>query len=416
MCVRERERNIFLSATIKATASGGEKMQNLIGFLLLLSLFFCYDFMSANAFTGNYGVNYGRVADNIPSPERVVAILRAAKIRNVKIFDANHSVLNAFKGSGLELNVMVPNEILKDMSDDTDIAMQWIKENVQPFLPDTHIRGISAGNEILGVTEIGVQQALPGAIKNLYNALNKLQLADKIEVSTPHSAAVFANSFPPSSSTFKEDVLVYLKPILELFSQNKVPFYVNFYPFLVYKNDPEHIDINYALFKSNSGIYDVKTGLHYDNMLDAQIDATYTALEAAGFGDMEVVVSETGWASSGDKDEEGATVENARTYNYNLRKRLFKKKGTPLKPKIPVRAYVFALFNEDSKFGPGSERHFGLFKADGTIAYDIGVTGPKSAAASPSSLTLKDIRARCWSVPYTAVLMACSAVLLLALS
>ncbi|KAJ6829763.1 glucan endo-1,3-beta-glucosidase 14-like [Iris pallida] len=311
---------------------------------------------------------------------------------------------------------MVPNEILKDMSDDTGIAVQWVKENVQPFLPDTHIRGISVGNEILGVTEIGVQQALPGAIKNLYNALNKLQLADKIEVSTPHSAAVFANSFPPSSSTFKEDVLVYLKPILELFSQNKVPFYVNFYPFLVYKGDPEHIDINYALFKSNSGIYDVKTGLHYDNMLDAQIDATYTALEAAGFGDMEVVVSETGWASSGDKDEEGATVENARTYNYNLRKRLFKKKGTPLKPKIPVRAYVFALFNEDLKFGPGSERHFGLFKADGTIAYDIGVTGPKSAAASPSSLSLKDIQARCWSVPYTVVLMACSAVLLLALS
>ena len=104
---------------------------------------------------------------------------------------------------------------------------------------------------------------------------------------------------------------------------------------------------------------------------------------------MEVIVTETGWASSGDEDEAGATTQNARTYNFNLRKRLAKRRGTPHRPKIVMRAYVFALFNEDLKPGPGSERHYGLYKPDGTIAYDIGFPALKTAKASFSLLSLK---------------------------
>ncbi|ONK81069.1 uncharacterized protein A4U43_C01F24890 [Asparagus officinalis] len=380
--------------------------------LLLLLFAFFNGLLGVEAFTGTYGVNYGRIADNIPSPEAVVTLLKAAKIKNVKIFDADQKVLEAFKGSGLELIVMVPNELLKDMSANEDQAMQWIKSNVQPFLPETKVRGIAVGNEILGGADPGLSEALFGAIKSVYNSLDRLGLANSIEVSTPHSEAVFANSYPPSSCTFKEDVFVFMKPILDFFSQIGTPFYINAYPFLAYKSDPEHIDINYALFKPNPGIYDEKTNLHYDNMFDAQIDAAYAALDAAGYDKMEVRVSETGWASSGDEGEAGATVQNARTYNFNLRKRLLKKKGTPLRPKIPVRAYVFALFNEDLKPGPTSERHFGLFKADGSIAYNIGFTGLKSSGSSSSYLSLKGIQSRGWH-SYTAALVACSSVLLL---
>ncbi|CAL9773479.1 unnamed protein product [Musa acuminata subsp. burmannicoides] len=362
-----------------------------------LPLFFCCLFFfllprhgllkKVDAFTGTYGINYGRIADNLPPPESVVTLLKAARIKNVRIFDSDQSVIKAFKGSGIELTVAIPNEYLRDISVYEDRAMSWVKEKVQPFLPGTRIRGIAVGNEVLG-SDPELSQVLFGAIKNVYNALDRLQLSHEIEVSTPHSEAVFANSFPPSSCTFKEDVLVLMKPILDFFSQIGSPFYINAYPFLSYKNEPEHIDINYALFLSNAGIHDAKTDLHYDNMFDATIDAAYAALEAAGYGKMAVRVSETGWASAGDENEAGATLHNARTYNYNLRKRLFKKKGTPLRPKIMVQAYVFSLFNENLKPGPTSERHFGLFKADGSISYDIGLTGLKPSSASPSLLSL----------------------------
>lgn len=337
--------------------------------------------MTVNAFKGTYGVNYGRIADNIPQPQTVVTLLKAAKIKNIRIYDADHQVLSAFQDSGIEIIVGLGNEFLKEISIGEDRAMNWIKENVQPFLPKTKIRGIAVGNEILGGTDIELWEVLLPAAKNVYNALARLDLHKLVEVSSPHSEAVFSNSYPPSACIFREDVSAFMKPLLQFFSQIGSPFYINAYPFLAYKNDPEHIDLNYALFKKNPGIFDQKTNLHYDNMFDAQVDAAYAALEKAGFEKMEVIVSETGWASRGDANEAGADVKNARTYNYNLKKKLAKKKGTPYRPKTPVRAYIFALFNENLKPGPTSERNFGLFKADGSVAYHIGFTGLSSSAS-----------------------------------
>ncbi|KAK4837494.1 hypothetical protein QYF36_019842 [Acer negundo] len=350
--------------------------------LLIFSVFSSHGVLTVNAFTGTYGVNYGRIADNIPAPQSVVTLLKAAKIKNTRIYDADHSVLTALKDSGIEIIVGLGNQFLKDISVAEDRALDWIKENVEPFLPGTRICGIAVGNEILGGTDMELWEALLPAAKNVYSALEKLGLHKTVEVSSPHSEAVFANSFPPSACIFREDVSPFMKPLLQFFSQIDSPFYINAYPFLAYKNDPEHIDINYALFQKNPGIHDAKTNLHYDNMFDAQVDAAYAALEKAGFEKTEVIVSETGWASRGDDNEAGANEKNARTYNHNLRKKLAKKKGTPYKPKVPVRAYVFALFNENLKPGPTSERNFGLFKADGSISYDIGFTGLVSSATS----------------------------------
>ncbi|KAF9615833.1 hypothetical protein IFM89_026673 [Coptis chinensis] len=180
-----------------------------------------------------------------------------------------------------------------------------------------------------------------------------------------------------------------MKPLLQFFSQIGSPFFINIYPFLAYMSDPEHINLNYALFEPNPGIHDPKTKLHYDNMFDAQVDASYAALQDAGFKHMEVIVSETGWASHGDENEAVATPQHARTYNFNLRKRLALKKGTPFRPHIMVRAYVFALFNENLKPGATSERNFGLFKPDGSISYDIGFPGIKSSSAPPAFTHLK---------------------------
>lgn len=356
--------------------------------------------LTVDAFTGTYGINYGRIADNIPTPEKVVQLLRAAKIRNVRIFDFDHSVIQAFSGTGLELVVGLPNGYLKDMSANADHAFSWVKDNIQQFYPQTRIVGIAVGNEVL-TNDQDLWGSLLGAVKNIYNATKSLNLDHKIQITTSHSYGVFDNSYPPSNCTFRENMKQqYIVPLLDFFSQIGSPFCLNAYPFLTYMSDPKHIDVKYALFEKNAGIVDSQTKLHYDNLFDAQIDAAYAALEDAGFEKMELIVTETGWASRGDPNEEVATPENARTYNYNLRKRLALRKGTPMRPKIMLKAYVFAMFNEDDKPGPTSERNFGLWKPDGSISYDVGFPALKSSAVATSPFSIKDIRAQGWLTPY----------------
>ncbi|KAL0337479.1 UNVERIFIED_CONTAM: Glucan endo-1,3-beta-D-glucosidase [Sesamum calycinum] len=258
----------------------------------------------ATAFTGTYGINYG--IDNIPTPDKVVRLLKAAKIKNVRIYDADHSVLNAFKGTGLELVIGLPNDYVKEMN---------AKHMQCEGIPSTHIVGIAVGNEVLGGNDYDLSVALLGAVKNIYNATKKLGIDDLVQISTA-----------------------------------------------------------------------------------PKIDAAYAALEDAGFKKMEVIITETGWASHGDQSEPAATPSNARTYHYNLRKRLAKRKGTPMRPKSILKAYIFALFNENSKGGAGSEKYYGLFKADGSISYDIGFPGLKSSYASSSRVSFKSTLLACYAL------------------
>ncbi|KAJ7011952.1 glucan endo-1,3-beta-glucosidase 14-like isoform X1 [Populus alba x Populus x berolinensis] len=153
-------------------------------FLWLLLLF---SVISSNVFTvyafkGTYGVNYGRIADNLPSPSSVVTLLKAAKIKNTRIYDADHEVLKAFKGSGIGIIVGLGNQYLKEIAVGEDRAMNWIKENVQPFLPGTNIAGIAVGNEILGGDDHELWEVLLPAVKNVYDALRRLGLTKVVEV------------------------------------------------------------------------------------------------------------------------------------------------------------------------------------------------------------------------------------------
>lgn len=108
-------------------------------------------------------------------------------------------------------------------------------------------------------------------------------------------------------------------------------------------------------------------------MFDAQVDAVRSALNSMGFRDVDIVVAETGWPYRGDGDEVGVSIENAKAYNGNLIAHLRSKVGTPLMPGKSVDTYLFALYDEDLKLGPTSERAFGLFKPDLTMTYDVGL-------------------------------------------
>uniref|UniRef100_A0A803PPB4 glucan endo-1,3-beta-D-glucosidase n=2 Tax=Cannabis sativa TaxID=3483 RepID=A0A803PPB4_CANSA len=328
------------------------------------------------------GVNYGQIANNLPSPNDVVPLVKSLGATKIKLYDADSRVLKAFANSGIEIMVGLGNEYLTKVQD-PNFAKDWVKSNVQCYLPATKITAIFVGNEVLTFNDSSLTNNLLPAMESVHSAVTDLNLDKQVTVTTTHSLAVLESSYPPSAGIFRKDLIPVITPILNFHVKINSPFLINAYPYFAYKGDPKQIPLEFVLFQSNQGIVDPDTNLHYDNMLFAQIDAVYSALTAVGYKKLSVHISETGWPSKGDEDEAGATPENAKKYNGNLLKIISQKKGTPMRPSCDLNIYVFALFNENMKPGPTSERNYGLFKPDGTPVYSLGIT--KSSSTSSSS-------------------------------
>lgn len=292
----------------------------------------------------------------------------------MKLYDADPKVLTAFSNTNVEFIIGLGNELLQTMNDPMK-AQSWIQDHVQPHLSQTKISCILVGNEVLLSNNNQLKSYLLPAMKSVYTALGNLGLNKQVYVTTAHSLQILGTSFPPSSGTFREDLAEYIQPILNFHAQANSPFLINAYPFFAYKDSPNSISLEYVLFQPNPGFKDPVTNLNYDNMLYAQIDAVYSAMKAMGHTDVIVQISETGWPSKGDPNEVGATVENAGLYNRNLLRRIEEKQGTPARPSVPIDVYVFALFNENLKPGPASERNYGLYYPNGNPVYDIGLQG-----------------------------------------
>lgn len=334
------------------------------------------------------GINYGQIANNLPSPLRVATLLQSLNITRVKLYDADPNVLLAFSNSNVEFMIGLGNEYLHNMTD-TNKAEDWIQKHVQPFINQTRITYIVVGNEVYGGTDNTLMTYLLPAMQSVYMSLSKLGLSKQLTVTTAHSLNILSSSYPPSSGSFRSDLTSYIQPLLNFHSQINAPFLINAYPYFAYKGDPNEVPLPYVLFEPNQGMTDLNTKLKYDNMLFAQIDAVYAAITALGHTDIEVRVSETGWPSKGDDDEVGATPQNAGIYNGNLLKRVQQRQGTPAKPAVPIDIHVFALFNENMKPGPTSERNYGLFYPNETLVYDITLQQQQGGYLPDPKLLLK---------------------------
>jgi len=309
------------------------------------------------------------------------------KLTKARIYDTNPQILTAFSNSNVELIVTVENQMLAVLMDPQQ-ALQWVSTHIKPYFPATRITGIAVGNEVFTDDDTTLLAYLVPAVVNIHSALAQLGLDRYIQVSTPNSLAVLAESFPPSAGTFKTEVSEVMSQFLHFLSNTKSPFWINAYPYFAYKDKPDDIPLDYVLFKPNSGMVDPYTKLHYDNMLYAQVDAVIFAIARMGFNGIEVRVSETGWPSKGDSDEVGATVENAAAYNKNILRRQLNSEGTPLRPNMRLEVYLFALFNEDLKPGPSSERNYGLFQPDCSMAYNVGLSAVSSPSTPSASISL----------------------------
>ncbi|KAJ4891979.1 glycosyl hydrolase family 17 protein [Raphanus sativus] len=321
------------------------------------------------------GVNYGTLG-NLPPPQQVVDFIKTKTIfDSVKIYDANPDILRALAGTGINVTIMVPNGNIPAMAN-VENARQWVAANVLPFHQQTKIKYICVGNEILLTKDNNLISNLIPAMQSLHKALNISGLPD-MKVTTPHAFTVGYNLNAPSQSRFNDDQKDFFAKILEFNRQAKSPFMISAYPYFMM--DPNNV--NYAIFGPSNAITDTKTEHTYNNMFDSVMDATYSAMNALGYGDVDIAVGETGWPSA--CDAAWCTPQNAENYNLNIIKRA-QNIGTPLMPNRHIDIYIFALFNEDGKSGT-AEKNWGLFKPDFSPVYNVGVLRGGETSPPPSS-------------------------------
>ncbi|KAI3934100.1 hypothetical protein MKW92_044226 [Papaver armeniacum] len=325
------------------------------------------------------GVNYGTLANNLPPPTQVASFLKTkTTIDSVKIFDTNPDMLRAFANTGISVTVTVGNGDIPSLSQ-LQNSRNWVNANIAPSHPQTRINRIVVGNEIMATADKNLIGKLVPAMRSLHKAL-KLAGINDIQVTTPHSLGILSSSDPPSSGRFRLGYdRVIFAPMLQFLRETKSPFMVNPYPYFGYS--PR--DNNYALFKRNWGKHDKVTGKTYFNMFDAQLDAVYTAMSKLGYGDVDIVIGETGWPSIGDPNQPYVNMENAISFNWNLIRHVGSGVGTPLMPKRKFETYIFSLFNENLKPGPTVEKNWGLFHPDLTPVYEVGIMRGRHVRHAP---------------------------------
>jgi hypothetical protein len=328
----------------------------------------------------------------------------------------------ALANTGITVMVMLPNDNLAAAAVDPSSARRWVRRNVAAYYPATQIHVVAVGNEVFEEAKNLTGQLVP-AMANVHDALVKLGLDKAVKVSTPIAFTALQESWPPSAGRFPDDIAgSVMKPMVDFLERTGSYLTVNAYPFFAYAEEPDKISLDYALGNSNAaGVRDPVTGLVYHSLLDAQLDATYFAMEKLGTSRSSAqdqnfmagkgpraYVSETGWASAGrprprgggrrcfeQAGDDAASVANAKAYNnYLINRVLSGDTGTPYRPDADMDVYIFSLFNENQK-GDGAndiEQHFGLFYPNQTKVYEFDFRGGALASWCVANASVGDAR------------------------
>ncbi|KAI5558535.1 hypothetical protein BDE02_17G048800 [Populus trichocarpa] len=349
--------------------------------LLFFSLLVLSDAMPS----GKIGVNYGLLGNNLPSAGQSIESLRAMKAGSVKLYDANPEILRLLAGTDIRVSIMVPNYEIINIATNQTSANKWVEDNVLAYHPETMIRTILVGNEVLSYcSDEGkrIWNHLVPAMRRIKISLRAQDIRN-IKVGTPLAMDVLQTTFPPSTGTFRPDIsTTVMVPLLKFLNSTKSFFFIDVYPYFPWSENPININLDYALFQSNIKYTDPSSGLVYTNLLDQMLDSLVFAMTKLGFHSIRLSIAETGWPNAGDIGETGASIYNAATYNRNLVTKMTGQPliGTPARPGLFIPAFIFSLYDENQKTGPGTERHWGLLHPNGTSIYQIDLTGKRASS------------------------------------
>ncbi|XVF88484.1 hypothetical protein PTKIN_Ptkin19aG0055000 [Pterospermum kingtungense] len=229
------------------------------------------------------GVNWGTMVTHHLPPNKVVKVLNDNGINKLKLFEYNEGIMTALTGTGIEVMVGIPNDMLKVLSEDLAAAASWVYNNVSGSYYDggVNIKYVAVGNEpfLKSYNDTSLQYTLP-AFKHVQKALAKSGVKCQYKAS-----------------------FLYL---------HDAPFTVNIYPVLsLYGND--YFPLEFASFDESSS-KPLRDGNNYvyTNAFDADLDNLINALSKGGFPDMEIIVGEVGWPTDSDKN---ANIPNAKRFN-----------------------------------------------------------------------------------------------------
>ncbi|GKV19695.1 hypothetical protein SLEP1_g29922 [Rubroshorea leprosula] len=272
------------------------------------------------------GVCYGRLGSNLPVPREVVAAFyKWNNIQRMRLYDPDLDVLQALRGSNIEVMLGVSNSDFQYIAVSQDNADTWIQNNVRDY----------------------------DSIKFWYIVVGNLAELD-IKVSTATDTKAIGSYFPSSNGSFRSEYKPMLDPVIHFLVNSSAPLLVNLHPYSTYITAPMSL-VSILLSSHLHHLCSWIVIYNTRNIFDALLDTIYATLKRSNGGSLDVVVSESGWPSAGGM---AATTEFAGTYKFNLLQHV--KWGTLKKPGRPVETYIFAMFDENNK-EPEFEKHWGLF-------------------------------------------------------
>ncbi|XP_050237315.1 probable glucan endo-1,3-beta-glucosidase A6 [Mercurialis annua] len=377
------------------------------------AIFFFFSFFAGYSHADSWnkmGINYGQLGNNLPSPFESIQLLQSLKAGSVKLYDANPEILKLLAGTNMHVSIMVQNHEINRIASDQAAANNWVQDNVLQHYPDTMIRFILVGNEVLSYSSDQdkiIWSNLVPAMRKIKNSLKSHNIQN-IKIGTPLAMDVLQITSPPSNGTFRSDISTVMLPLLKFLNGTKSYFFIDAYPFFPYSNNTANVSLNYALFESSQNYTDPNTTFIYTNLLDQMLDSIVFAMTKLGFSNIKLAIAETGWPNAGDLDQPGANIYNAATYNRNLIKKMTARPalGTPARPGVIIPTFIFSLYNENQKPGPGTERNWGMLRPDGSPIYEIDLSGKRAESdftSLPKPTNNKPYNGKLWCVAATGV-------------